>query len=75
MSNKETKKPSLEEMPIEERMASAEGAINAIIMYINTLEKWRHMDFKPPQKEGESTDGKAKPGKGAKKDSGEKKAK
>ena len=75
MSEKETKKPNLKDMPIEERMAAAEGAINALIMYVNTLEKWRHMDFKPPQTEGENTAGKAEPGKSAKEDSGEKKAK
>tara|TARA_Y100001963_G_scaffold160235_1_gene269330 strand:- start:10450 stop:10665 length:216 start_codon:yes stop_codon:yes gene_type:complete len=64
----EAKKPEVKKATTEERLDSVENAVNALIMYVNTLEKWRHMDFKPPQKEGsnESTE----PGETKKEDTG-----
>ena len=76
MSNKEDKKPGVKELSIEERVAALENATNALIMYVNTLEKWRHMDFKPPAKEeGEADDGSSKPEETQKEDSGKETAK
>ena len=68
---KENKEPEVKKLSIEERVAALENATNALIMYVNTLEKWRHMDFKPPVKgEGEADDGSSKSEETAKKDAG-----
>ena len=60
MSEEKAKKEEKKQPTVEERLAGLEMAMNAMVMYVNTLEKWRHMDFKPPQKDGENEDTKSK---------------
>ena len=71
---KETKKPEAKQLTIEERMTQAENALNAIIMYVNTVEKWRRMEFNPPETEKGKNE-KSKSKETVKEDSGEKTAK
>ena len=53
MSNKKPENvPEIKKLPIDERVDALENAMNAIIMYLSTIEKWRRMEFKPPETGG-----------------------
>jgi hypothetical protein len=52
--NEEPQELSLESL--DERIKEMVKVLNNIIMYCNTIEKWRTMSFKPAPKEPENSD-------------------